>query len=40
LNQNVKWVLNYEHTQFDGGAPAGGDRDDEQAILTRVALGF
>ncbi len=40
LSQNVKWVLNYEQTQFDGGAPAGGDRDDEKAILTRVALGF
>lgn len=40
LNQNVKWVLNYEHTSFEGGAPAGGDRPDEQAILTRVALGF
>jgi len=40
LNQNVKWVLNYEHTSFDGGAPDGGDRPDEQALLTRVALGF
>jgi phosphate-selective porin OprO/OprP len=39
LNQNVKWVLNYEMTSFDGGAP-GGDREDEEAILTRVALGF
>jgi len=40
LNQNVKWVLNYEHTTFEGGAPGGGDRPDEQAVLTRVALGF
>jgi phosphate-selective porin OprO/OprP len=40
LNQNVKWVLNYEHTSFDGGAAGGKDRPDEQAILTRVALGF
>jgi phosphate-selective porin OprO/OprP len=40
LNQNVKWVLNYEHTSFDGGAVGGKDRPDEQAILTRVALGF
>ena len=40
LNQNVKWVLNYEHTSFEGGATGGGDRPDEQAILTRVALGF
>ena len=40
LNPNVKWVLNYEHTSFEGGAPGGGDRPDEQAVLTRVALGF
>jgi phosphate-selective porin OprO/OprP len=40
LNQNVKWVLNYEHTSFEGGAPGGGNRPDEQAVLTRVALGF
>jgi len=40
LNPNVKWVLNYEHTSFEGGAPDGRDRPDEQAILTRVALGF
>jgi phosphate-selective porin OprO/OprP len=40
LNQNVKWVLNYEHTTFDGGAPDGEDRPTEQALLTRVAVGF
>ena len=40
LNQNVKWVLNYEVTSFEGGAADGGDRDDEEAVLTRVALGF
>jgi phosphate-selective porin OprO/OprP len=40
LNQNVKWMLNYEVTSFDGGAADGGDREDEEAILTRVALGF
>jgi phosphate-selective porin OprO/OprP len=39
LNQNVKWVINYEVTSFDGGAE-DGDREDEEAILTRVALGF
>ncbi len=31
LNQNLKWVLNYEVTSFDGGAADGGDRDDEEA---------
>lgn len=40
LNQNLKWVLDYEHTTFDGGAPDGKDRPDEQALLTRFALGF
>ena len=27
LNENVKWVLNYEHTSFDGGAAGGRDRE-------------
>lgn len=40
LNENLKWVLNYERTRFDGGAIGGTDRDDEEAFLTRVALGF
>jgi len=40
LNQNVKWVLDYEHTTFDGGAAGGKNRPTEQALLTRVALGF
>ena len=39
-NQNLKWVLNYEVTSFEGGGADGGDRDDEEAILTRIALGF
>jgi phosphate-selective porin OprO/OprP len=39
LNQNIKWSLNYERTKFDGGA-ATGDRDDEQALLTRIGLAF
>ena len=40
FTQTVKWQLNYEVTSFDGGAAAGRDRDDEEAILTRVALTF
>jgi phosphate-selective porin OprO/OprP len=40
LNQNVKWSLDYEQTEFDGGAAAGADRGDEKALLTRFALGF
>lgn len=39
-NENVKWVLNYEQTSFDGGAAAGADRVDEKAFLTRVQLAF
>ncbi len=39
LNENVKWLLNYEHTRFDGGA-ATGDRPDEDAWQLRLALGF
>jgi phosphate-selective porin OprO/OprP len=40
LNENVKWVLNYEQTSFDGGATGGADRVDEKAFLTRVQLAF
>jgi phosphate-selective porin OprO/OprP len=39
LSGNVKTVLNYEWTQFDGGAPAG-DRPDEKALFTRFQVGF
>jgi phosphate-selective porin OprO and OprP len=40
LNENLKWVLNYDRTSFDGGAPGGADREDEDVFLTRFALGF
>lgn len=40
LSQNLKWALDYERTSFDGGAAGGTDRGDEEAFLTRVALGF
>jgi phosphate-selective porin OprO and OprP len=39
LNQSVRWMLNYERTEFEGGA-ATGDRPDEQAIISRVAVAF
>lgn len=39
LNQNFKWQINYDVTSFDGGA-ATGDRPDEKAVFTRVAVGF
>lgn len=40
LNENLRWALDYERTRFDGGAAGGADRDDEAALLLRVALGF
>ena len=40
LNENLKWVLNYDRTSFDGGAAGGADREDEDVFLTRFALGF
>ena len=40
LSENLKWVLNYERTSFDGGAAGGADRPDEEVLLTRVAVGF
>lgn len=39
LSQSVRWMLNYERTEFDGGA-ATGDRPDEEALLTRIAVAF
>jgi phosphate-selective porin OprO/OprP len=39
LNENVKWLLDYDHTSFDGGA-ATGDRKDEDAYQLRLAVGF
>jgi phosphate-selective porin OprO/OprP len=39
LNWNVKYVLNYEQTSFDGGA-ATGDRPKEKAVLARAQVYF
>jgi phosphate-selective porin OprO and OprP len=39
LNQNVKWQLDYDRTHFDGGAVTG-DRPDEKAYFTRIALSY
>jgi phosphate-selective porin OprO and OprP len=35
LNENVQLWLDYDYTQFDGGSTTG-DREDEQALFTRV----
>ena len=40
LNANVKWVLDYEVTRFDGGAANGTNRPEERALTTRFALTF
>ena len=43
LNQNIRWTLEYDHTSFDGGAGTAAlvtDRKDENAYVTRFALGF
>jgi phosphate-selective porin OprO/OprP len=40
FNQNIKWVLDYDRTKFDGGAAGGADRDDEQVLLSRLQLSF
>jgi phosphate-selective porin OprO and OprP len=39
VNENVKWLLDYEHTTFDGGA-AAGDRAEEDAVQLRLAIAF
>jgi phosphate-selective porin OprO/OprP len=40
LNENVKWLLDYERTSFEGGAVGGTDRPDEDAVQLRLAVGF
>lgn len=40
LNENVKWLLDVERTEFKGGAPGGADRRDEDAYQLRLAIGF
>ncbi len=40
LNENLKWMLDYERTSYDGGALGGADRDDTDALLLRMAVGF
>jgi phosphate-selective porin OprO/OprP len=40
LNRHVKQVFDYERTSFTGGAAAGADRDDENAIFIRTQISF
>ena len=39
-NTNLKYVLDYESTSFDGGAAANTDRATEKSIQTRLQLSF
>jgi phosphate-selective porin OprO/OprP len=39
LNRNVRLVLDYERTQFEGGA-ATGDREDENILFSRFQIAF
>lgn len=40
LNSNFKLVANYTLTDFEGGAAAGADREDEKAFFTRAQFSF
>jgi phosphate-selective porin OprO/OprP len=40
LNRHVKQVLDYERTSFTGGAAAGADRANENALFFRTQLSF
>jgi phosphate-selective porin OprO/OprP len=39
LNRNVKHLLNYVHTTFEGGA-ASGNRSAENALQFRLQLAY
>ena len=38
--QNVKVVVNYETTKFDGGAASGADKGSEGLLFSRLQLAF
>jgi phosphate-selective porin OprO/OprP len=41
LNRAVKWVFDYEQTQFKGGNRATvDDRDDEKVFTTRLQFAY
>jgi phosphate-selective porin OprO/OprP len=39
-NNNLKYVLDYEQTSFEGGAADGADRETENSVQTRLQLSF
>ena len=40
LTRNLKQVVNFEHSSFDGGAAAGRDRASENVFFLRTQLSF
>jgi phosphate-selective porin OprO/OprP len=40
LTSNLKLAFNHTRASFDGGAPAGGDREDEKTFFSRVQVAF
>ncbi|WP_442887700.1 OprO/OprP family phosphate-selective porin [Congregicoccus parvus] len=40
LNRNLKGTLNFEHSDFTGGASGAVTREDENAILSRLQIRF
>jgi phosphate-selective porin OprO and OprP len=39
VTRNVRYVVNFEQTKFDGGAPTG-NRETETMIFIRAQLAF
>jgi phosphate-selective porin OprO and OprP len=39
-NINLKYVLDYAQTRFEGGAAAGGDRPTEKSVQARLQLSY
>ena len=39
-NSNLKYVLDYEQTSFQGGAAGGANRADEKSLQSRLHLSF
>jgi phosphate-selective porin OprO/OprP len=40
LNPNTKLQLNYDQTNFQGGAPSGADRPSEKVLSSRMQFAF
>ena len=39
LNQNLRWMFDFDRTQFQGGASTG-NRPEEKALLLQIQLTF